>query len=93
VIAQALPDVDTSKPTYRMGGNSCLSGDYVGDWSFERPLKPGDRITFMDMNHYTTVKTTMFNGIQHPAILLQRSNGAVEVLREFTYNDYKSRMS
>jgi len=93
VIAQALPQVDSSRPTYRMGGNSCLSGDYVGDWSFERPLQVGDRITFCDMNHYTTVKTTMFNGIQHPSIVLQHSDGTTQVLREFTYADYKSRMS
>ena len=65
----------------------------MGDWSFDHPLQVGDRLTFEDMNHYTTVKTTMFNGIQHPAILLQRTDGAVVVLREFTYEDYKSRMS
>ena len=92
-ISQALDEVDPSKPTYRMGGNSCLSGDYVGDWSFEKPLKRGDRITFEDMNHYTTVKTNMFNGIQHPSILYKRMDGSVEVLREFDYQDYKSRMS
>ena len=92
-ITQALDEVDPSKPTYRMGGNSCLSGDYVGDWSFEKPLKRGDRITLEDMNHYTTVKTNMFNGIQHPSILLKRMDGTVEVLREFDYIDYKTRMS
>ena len=80
-ITQALEEVDPSKPTYRMGGNSCLSGDYVGDWSFEKPLKIGDRITFEDMNHYTTVKTNMFNGVQHPSILFKRLDGSVEVLR------------
>ena len=93
VIAQALPEVDESKPTYRIGGNSCLSGDYVGMWSFAQPLKAGDRLTFKDMNHYTTVKTNMFNGIQHPAIVMQHSDGSIEMLREFTYEDYKSRMS
>ena len=92
-ISQALNEVDPSKPTYRMGGNSCLSGDFVGDWSFEQPLKRGDRITFEDMNHYTTVKTNMFNGVQHPSILLKRSDGTIEVLREFDYIDYKTRMS
>ena len=92
-ISQALPDVDTSCPTYRMGGNSCLSGDFVGDWSFANELMVGDRITFEDMNHYTTVKTNMFNGIQHPAIVLEHMDGRREVLREFTYDDYKSRMS
>ena len=93
VITQALPNVDPSRPTYRIGGNSCLSGDYVGDWSFEHELKAGDRLTFEDMNHYTTVKTNMFNGISHPAIILQHLDGKIEILREFTYEDYKSRMS
>ena len=93
VITQALQDVDLNYPTYRIGGNSCLSGDYVGDWSFERELKPGDRLTFEDMNHYTTVKTNMFNGISHPSIVLKHIDGSVETLREFTYQDYKSRMS
>ena len=92
-VTQALNEVDQTKPTYRLGGNSCLSGDYVGDWSFEKPLKRGDRITFEDMNHYTTVKTNMFNGIQHPSILFKRLDGTVEVLREFDYIDYKTRMS
>ena len=92
-ITQSLPEVDASKPTYRIGGNSCLSGDVVGDWSFEHPLQAGDRLTFEDMNHYTTVKTNMFNGIQHPALLYQHSDGTVEILREFSYLDYKNRMS
>lgn len=79
--------------SYRLGGNSCLSGDYVGDWQFAEPLQPGQRLTLEDMNHYTTVKTHMFNGISHPAIVLCRPNGQCETLREFTYADYKSRMS
>jgi len=92
VIKQALDDVDTTKPTYRMGGNSCLSGDFVGDWSFEHELKVGDRITLLDMNHYTTVKTNMFNGISHPAIVFQQLDGTQQLLRRFTYRDYKRRM-
>lgn len=92
-ISQALPEVDRTKPTYRIGGNSCLSGDYVGDWSFAEPLKAGDRLTFEDMNHYTTVKTNMFNGIQHPSLVLERMDGARVVMREFTYEDYKNRMN
>lgn len=79
--------------SYRLGGNSCLSGDYVGNWQFDEPLLPGRRLTLEDMNHYTTVKTTMFNGIAHPALVLCRPDGECEVLREFTYDDYKSRMS
>ncbi len=87
--------VDTSRPTYRLGGNSCLSGDYMGDWSFEHELKAGDRLTLEDMNHYTTVKTTMFNGISHPSIVLASSEDADDctILREYDYNDYKNRMS
>lgn len=92
VISEALKDVDKNKPTYRMGGNSCLSGDFIGDWSFNDELKIGSRLTFEDMNHYTTVKTNMFNGIQHPAILFKKSNGQMEVLRKFDYSDYKNRM-
>ena len=88
-----MTDVDVTQPTYRIGGNSCLSGDYVGDWSFDHELKAGERLTFEDMNHYTTVKTNMFNGIDHPAIVLQHIDGTIVTLREFTYDDYKSRMS
>jgi len=79
-------------PRYRLGGNSCLSGDYVGYWCFSKPLQPGDRLTLEDMNHYTTVKTTMFNGIQHPAIVLCDASGDVAYLRRFDYEDYKNRM-
>ena len=77
---------------YRLGGNSCLSGDFVGDWSFDHPLKPGDRLTLCDMNHYTTVKTNMFNGIQHPSIWYQPRESEAVLLREFTYDDYRDRM-
>jgi len=91
------PAITESTPgaphSYRLGGNSCLSGDYVGDWQFAEPLHPGQRLTLEDMNHYTTVKTTMFNGIAHPSIVLCRADGECEMLREFTYQDYKTRMS
>ena len=80
------------KPTYRIGGNSCLSGDYMGDWSFDQPLQVGDRLIFEDMLHYTTVKTTMFNGIPHPALAMLTSDGQLRMLREFGYEDYKNRM-
>lgn len=86
-------EVNKSLPTYRLGGNSCLSGDFIGDWSFEEPLEIGDKLTLEDMNHYTTVKTNMFNGIQHPSIVLCRADGECEYLRQYTYEDYKSRMS
>lgn len=86
-------DQAPGRPVYRMGGNSCLSGDFVGDWAFEHELKEGDRLTFEDMNHYTTVKTNMFNGIAHPSIYLCRKDGSYELLRKFDYDDYKNRMS
>lgn len=86
-------DAAPGKPTYRIGGCSCLSGDFMGDWSFDRPLHIGDPLIFEDMIHYTTVKTTMFNGIQHPSLAILREDGTLDMLRTFTYEDYKSRMS
>lgn len=80
------------KNVFRLGGNSCLSGDFMGYWRFPDSLKTGDYIEFQDMIHYTTVKTTMFNGIQHPAIILEHTDGGKELLRRYTYNDYKSLM-
>lgn len=91
-ITESVPEAE-GLPRYRLGGNSCLSGDYVGDWCFREPLKAGDRLTLEDMNHYTTVKTTMFNGIQHPAMVLCDSDGNCTYLRRFDYNDYKNRMN
>ncbi len=91
-VAEALPQPTEGKPTYRIGGNSCLSGDFIGDWSFDKPLKAGDILTFEDMNHYTTVKTHMFNGISHPSMVLLHADGQMETLREFTYEDYRDRM-
>lgn len=88
--------VDASAPgaiAYNLGGNSCLSGDFCGPWHFAAPLVPGQRLTLEDMNHYTTVKTTMFNGIAHPDIVLCHSSGRCEYLRRFGYEDYKNRMS
>lgn len=93
VITESVEDETDGSYAYRLGGNSCLSGDYAGPWWFDKPLKEGDQLTLEDMNHYTTVKTTMFNGIQHPSIVLCRSNGECEYLRQFTYEDYKTRMS
>ena len=92
IVSESLPDGSNEGYAYRIGGNSCLSGDFVGDWRFKNPVKPGDILTFEDMNHYTTVKTNMFNGIQHPAIVLKHINGSIETLREFNYCDYKNRM-
>ncbi|MEG1573482.1 MAG: carboxynorspermidine decarboxylase [Bacteroidales bacterium] len=82
-----------NEPVYRLGGNSCLSGDFVGDYAFEMEPKVGDIIILEDMMHYTTVKTTMFNGVSHPSVALLRSDGNIEMLKSFTYSDYKNRMS
>lgn len=92
IISEAFPLNSTEGFAYRLGGNSCLSGDFVGDWHFGEKLKPGMRLTLEDMNHYTTVKTNMFNGIQHPSIWLKYSDGRLECLRNFTYEDYRDRM-
>lgn len=81
------------KPVYRMGGNSCLSGDVMGDWSFNRDLEPGDRIVFWDMIHYTMVKTTTFNGVPHPSIGIWGRDQKFRLVREFGYSDYKERLS
>jgi carboxynorspermidine decarboxylase len=81
------------KPVYRMGGNSCLSGDFMGDWSFENELEQGDRIIFWDMIHYTMVKTTTFNGVQHPSIGIWTLDNKFRLLKEFGYEDYKNRLS
>ena len=91
-IAGTVEPTD-DKPKYRMGGNSCLSGDVMGDWSFGRELKPGDRIIFLDMIHYTMVKTTTFNGVHHPSIGIWTREGRFKLLREFGYEDYKNRLS
>lgn len=77
---------------YRIGGCSCLSGDWVGSFFFNHEVRVGDRLTFRDMNHYTTVKTNMFNGVRHPDFLLCRNDGRIETLRHWEYSDYKSRM-
>jgi len=80
--------------TYRLGGPSCLAGDIIGDWSFERPLQPGDRLAFLDMAHYTMVKTTTFNGIQHPHLCTyEPQTGELKVVRSFGYEDFRSRLS
>ena len=80
------------KPTYRMGGISCLAGDFMGNWSFDQELKPGDKIIFEDMIHYTTVKTTMFNGVGHPSIGIWNEKSGFKLIKEFNYQDYKNRL-
>jgi carboxynorspermidine decarboxylase len=85
-------EADEKAHTYRLAGLSCLAGDVIGDYSFNQPLKPGDRLVFEDMAHYTMVKTTMFNGIKHPSIAIRRGDD-IEIVREFHYEDYKNRLS
>lgn len=86
-----LPD-GNHEHIYRLGGSSCLSGDFMGYWVFDHELRIGENIIFEDMIHYTTVKTNMFNGVSHPAIALAHPDGELEMLREYGYEDYKSRM-
>lgn len=97
--AQSLPDNavwdkenNPSPYIYRIGGNSCLSGDYMGSWQFDHELKVGESLIFEDMIHYTTVKTNMFNGVSHPSLAILHTNGDLEILRKFGYKDYKNRM-
>lgn len=79
--------------TYRLGGPTCLAGDIIGDYSFEEPLRSGDRLVFEDMAIYTMVKNNTFNGINLPAILLKRKDGTLEVVKTFDYQDFKNRLS
>ncbi|CAG5069215.1 Carboxynorspermidine/carboxyspermidine decarboxylase [Dyadobacter sp. CECT 9623] len=81
------------KPTYRMGGMTCLAGDFMGDYSFDAPLAIGDKIIFEDMIHYTMVKTTTFNGVNLPSIGFWNSNGNFKLVRSFGYESFKDRLS
>lgn len=87
-VKRALPE----EHVYRLGGNSCLSGDYMGSWKFDHELTIGETLIFEDMIHYTTVKTTMFNGINHPSIALLTTDGEVNVYKTYRYEDYRDRM-
>jgi carboxynorspermidine decarboxylase len=92
------PDVEGAgepgeKPhTYRLGAPTCLSGDVIGDYSFDEPLEIGQQIVFHDMSHYTMVKNTTFNGVRLPSIAILQDDGDIEVIREFNYDDYKCRL-
>ena len=77
--------------TYRLAGNTCLAGDIMGDYSFAKPLKVGDKIIFEDQIHYTIVKNTTFNGIKLPNLVVKRKNGDIEIVKKFGYNEYKRR--
>lgn len=84
--------LSNGKCIYRIGGNSCLSGDFMGWWRFDQELQIGETLIFEDMIHYTTVKTNMFNGIGHPSIGMLHEDGTFELFRKFTYEDYRGRM-
>ncbi len=84
---------DEKPYTYRLGGNTCLAGDIMGDYSFDRPLQIGDKIVFEDQMHYTMVKATTFNGIKLPDIAVERRDGTIEILKTFGYEDFKNRLS
>ncbi len=81
------------KHSYRFAGNTCLAGDIIGDYSFDEPLKIGDKVIFEDQIHYTMVKTTTFNGIRLPSIALFKKNGELKIIKDFGYEDYKNRLS
>ena len=89
---EAAEGHETEATVYRLGGNSCLSGDFMGYWRFPAPLAIGYSVIFEDMIHYTTVKTNMFNGIHHPSLVLEHKDGTRELLREYSYEDYRNRM-
>lgn len=89
---EAAKGQEKAPTVYRLGGNSCLSGDFMGYWRFPAPLAIGDTVIFEDMIHYTTVKTNMFNGIHHPSLVLEHKDGTRELLREYSYEDYRNRM-
>ncbi len=78
--------------SYRLAGLTCLAGDVIGDYSFPAPLKRGDKLVFLDMAHYSMVKTTMFNGMRLPSIIIH-DNGEFQTVREFSYQDFKHRLS
>ena len=92
IESESLDDARKGEHIYRLGGNSCLSGDFMGLWQFDHELQVGERIIFEDMIHYTTVKTNMFNGISHPSIGMLCADGTFKLLRTFTYQDYRDRM-
>ncbi len=92
-IVNAKDPSSDSKYLYRLGGISCLAGDFMEEYDFQKELKVGDRIVFKDMIHYTMVKTTMFNGIYHPEIGIWTKEGYYKQVRKFNYNDFKNRLS
>jgi len=92
-VINADQGITKGKYHYRLGGNSCLAGDFMEYWSFDKELKVGDKVIFEDMIHYTMVKTTMFNGVPHPSIAIWNDIKGLNIVKEFGYEDYKNRLS
>ena len=93
VISNAYQEAVSGIPTYRMGGMTCLAGDFIGDYSFNTPLEIGDQVIFEDMIHYTMVKTTTFNGVNLPSIGMVQSDHDFKLIRTFGYESFKDRLS
>ena len=93
VEVEGAKEAYIKKYTYRLSGNTCLAGDIMGDYSFDKPLKRGDTIIFKDQMHYTMVKATTFNGIALPSIAIRREDNTLEIIRKFSYEDFKNRLS
>ncbi|BBM40936.1 carboxynorspermidine/carboxyspermidine decarboxylase [Leptotrichia shahii] len=91
IFGSGMPN--EKKYTYRLGGPTCLAGDIIGDYSFDEPVKVGDKLIFTDMAHYSMVKTNTFNGINLPVIAVYTEKGGVEVIRKFEYEDFRNRLS
>jgi len=92
IVGAKEPD-ENSRFLYRLGGVSCLAGDFMDSYDFGHELQIGEQIVFLDMIHYTMVKTTMFNGVNHPAIAIWKENDELQIVREFGYEDFKGRLS
>lgn len=92
-IIGATEPTENSKHLYRLGGVSCLAGDFMEVYDFGKELQIGESVVFLDMIHYTMVKTTMFNGVNHPAIAIWKENDQLEIIRQFSYEDFKGRLS
>ena len=91
IIGSGMPG--EKKYTYRFGGPTCLAGDIIGDYSFDEPLKIGDKLVFCDMAHYSMVKNNTFNGINLPSIVLYKEDGTIQIVKKFGYEDFKGRLS
>ncbi|MDZ8025383.1 MAG: carboxynorspermidine decarboxylase [Nostoc sp. DedQUE11] len=91
-VIRGARELEEGDKVYRMGGSSCLAGDFIGDYAFCDDLSIGDRLIFEDMMHYTMVKSTMFNGVVHPSIGLLKKDGTFELWRQFSYEDYRARL-